>query len=159
MVELVWLIPALPLAGFVLLAIAGGRLPRPALGAVGAGSVGLSALAPDFATSSAAGGNWSEQKLLGQIEKEIRARQKGEVVGSRPFRGLRWALPYAAAILLAATLSVYSYYLGTKGRAPAAEEGPREDERWHHAPTPLHLPARRSAGSSSADKSLRCAAA
>jgi NADH-quinone oxidoreductase subunit L len=44
MLELLWLIPALPFAGFVALAIAGGRLSRPAVAVVGAGSVGLSAV-------------------------------------------------------------------------------------------------------------------
>ena len=38
------LLPLLPLAGFVLLALAGGRLPRKAAGAIGVGSVGLPAL-------------------------------------------------------------------------------------------------------------------
>jgi NADH-quinone oxidoreductase subunit L len=41
---LVWLLVAVPLAGFLLLALAGGRLPRATVGGVGAGSVGLSAL-------------------------------------------------------------------------------------------------------------------
>jgi len=44
MLELLWLIPALPFAGFVVLAMAGGRLSRPAVAVVGAGSVGLSAV-------------------------------------------------------------------------------------------------------------------
>ncbi|RJQ75605.1 MAG: NADH-quinone oxidoreductase subunit L [Desulfobacteraceae bacterium] len=39
-----WLIPALPLAGFLVLALAGGRLPRNFAAAVGVGSVALSAL-------------------------------------------------------------------------------------------------------------------
>ena len=43
MFEWMWLIPALPLAGFVALA-AGQRLSRRAIAAVGAGSVGASAL-------------------------------------------------------------------------------------------------------------------
>jgi NADH-quinone oxidoreductase subunit L len=43
MLELVWLIPALPLAGFLVLALAP-RLPRAAAGTVGVGSVGLAAL-------------------------------------------------------------------------------------------------------------------
>jgi len=42
--ELLWLIPALPLAGFVILALAGARMPRPLAASIGAGSVGLSAL-------------------------------------------------------------------------------------------------------------------
>jgi NADH-quinone oxidoreductase subunit L len=44
MLELLWLIPTLPLAGFVLLVLAGRRLSRPAVAVVGAGSVGLSAV-------------------------------------------------------------------------------------------------------------------
>jgi NADH-quinone oxidoreductase subunit L len=40
-----WCIPALPLAGFLVLAIFGGRFPRGATAAVGAGSVGLSFVA------------------------------------------------------------------------------------------------------------------
>jgi len=42
--ELLWLVPALPLAAFLLLALAGGRLPRWGIGSLGAGSVGLAAL-------------------------------------------------------------------------------------------------------------------
>jgi NADH-quinone oxidoreductase subunit L len=43
MLELLWLIPALPLAGFVVLALVGPRLSRRAVAVVGAGSVGLAA--------------------------------------------------------------------------------------------------------------------
>ncbi|MFN2185563.1 MAG: NADH-quinone oxidoreductase subunit L, partial [Anaerolineae bacterium] len=45
MLGLLWLIPAFPLAGFVLLALAGSRLSRRGVALVGVGSVGLSALA------------------------------------------------------------------------------------------------------------------
>jgi NADH-quinone oxidoreductase subunit L len=45
MLELLGLIPALPFAGFIVLVLAGKRLPRPAAAAVGTGSVGLSAAA------------------------------------------------------------------------------------------------------------------
>ncbi|MCU0304996.1 MAG: NADH-quinone oxidoreductase subunit L [Thermoanaerobaculales bacterium] len=38
-----WLVPTLPAAGFLVLALAGGRLPRRRAGTVGVGSVGLSA--------------------------------------------------------------------------------------------------------------------
>ena len=41
MAAILWLIPALPLAGFVLLALAGGRLSRTAVVSIGVGSVGL----------------------------------------------------------------------------------------------------------------------
>jgi NADH-quinone oxidoreductase subunit L len=44
MLALTWLIPALPFAGFAILALAGGRLSRRAVALVGVGSVGLSAL-------------------------------------------------------------------------------------------------------------------
>jgi len=43
MLDLLWLIPAVPLAGFAALAVAGGRLPRAAVAIIGAGSVGVSA--------------------------------------------------------------------------------------------------------------------
>ena len=39
-----WLIPALPLAGFLALFVTEGRLPKPAVALIGAGSVGLAAL-------------------------------------------------------------------------------------------------------------------
>ncbi len=42
MPDLVWLIPVLPLAGFLTLALLGGRLKTDAIAAVGCGSVGLS---------------------------------------------------------------------------------------------------------------------
>lgn len=41
---LLWLIPLLPLTGFVVLALAGARLPRVGVALVGAGSVGLAAV-------------------------------------------------------------------------------------------------------------------
>ncbi len=44
MYELLWLLPALPFAGFLILALGGARLPKPAAAVVGAGSVGGSAL-------------------------------------------------------------------------------------------------------------------
>ena len=42
--EWLWLVPTLPFAGFLVLSLLGGRLPRAAIGAVGAGSVGFAAL-------------------------------------------------------------------------------------------------------------------
>jgi len=42
--ELLWLIPALPLAGFLILALAGSRMTRAMITAVGVGSVGVSAM-------------------------------------------------------------------------------------------------------------------
>ncbi|MYG12839.1 MAG: NADH-quinone oxidoreductase subunit L, partial [Gammaproteobacteria bacterium] len=44
-----WLIPALPLVGFLILFITEGRLPNRAVAFIGAGSVGLSALVALFA--------------------------------------------------------------------------------------------------------------
>jgi len=44
MLGILWLIPALPFAGFVVLALVGPRLSRPAIASVGVGSVGLAAL-------------------------------------------------------------------------------------------------------------------
>ena len=42
--NLLWVIPALPLAGFLLLVITEGRLPRPVVSWIGAGSVGIAAI-------------------------------------------------------------------------------------------------------------------
>ena len=44
MLSLLWLVPALPLAGFLILVIGGRRLPPRAVAVVGVGSVGLSAV-------------------------------------------------------------------------------------------------------------------
>jgi NADH-quinone oxidoreductase subunit L len=44
MLNLLWLIPALPFAGFLVLAMAGKGLPKPVAAIIGAGSVGLSAV-------------------------------------------------------------------------------------------------------------------
>ncbi len=44
MLEFLWLIPALPFAGFLVLALAGRRLSRGGIAAVGVGSVGLSCI-------------------------------------------------------------------------------------------------------------------
>jgi len=44
MLSLLWTIPALPLAGFLSLALLGGRMSRKEVAYIGAGSVGLSAL-------------------------------------------------------------------------------------------------------------------
>jgi len=43
MLQLLWVIPALPFAGSLMLALAGFRLPRRATAVIGAGSIGLSA--------------------------------------------------------------------------------------------------------------------
>src|SRR5512147_800674 len=40
----IYLIPALPFAGFLILALMGRRLAKPAIAVIGAGSVGLSAI-------------------------------------------------------------------------------------------------------------------
>ena len=44
-----WLIPALPLVGFLILFVTEGRMPNRTVAFIGAGSVGLSALAALFA--------------------------------------------------------------------------------------------------------------
>lgn len=44
MSELIWLIPALPLAGALILILTKGDLPRPVAGVIGSGSVGLAAI-------------------------------------------------------------------------------------------------------------------
>jgi len=44
MLNLLWLVPALPFAGFLILALRGSRLPRPLVSLVGCGSVGMAAL-------------------------------------------------------------------------------------------------------------------
>jgi len=65
MLELLWLIPALPFAGFIALVIAGQRIPRQGVALVGAGSVGVSAVlaaltAISFITSPPAGHVFSQ---------------------------------------------------------------------------------------------------
>src|SRR5574341_2631304 len=45
MLDVLWLIPAWPMAGFLILALAGRRLPREGVATIGVGSVGLSGLA------------------------------------------------------------------------------------------------------------------
>jgi len=52
MLELLWLIPAFPLAGFVLLAVFGERLKPRAIMWVGVGSIGLSALITGLVTAT-----------------------------------------------------------------------------------------------------------
>jgi NADH-quinone oxidoreductase subunit L len=44
MLNLLWLVPALPFAGFLILALRGSRLPRALVSVIGCGSVGLAAL-------------------------------------------------------------------------------------------------------------------
>ena len=64
MLSWIWIVPALPLAGFLLLAVCGGRLPRGVSAAIGAGSVGLAlvaaaAAAVQFASAPPAGGAYT----------------------------------------------------------------------------------------------------
>jgi NADH-quinone oxidoreductase subunit L len=64
-VGLLWLIPTAPLAGFLILALAGRRLKPAMVGAVGAGSAGLSALiaivvAAGFLSSPPTGGTYTQ---------------------------------------------------------------------------------------------------
>lgn len=101
-------------------------------------SMGLSALAPDFARQPFADGTKSTtgrmtRKLLAQIENEILSRQLADGSGAthaplshRPvsrngagrfqeaLRSARVLLPYAAAVLLTVSVSLYSYRLGAK---------------------------------------------
>jgi len=63
--ELLWTIPALPFAGYVLLALVGYRLPRRTAGLLGTGAVGLSVLASlaaasEFLASPPAEGAWTQ---------------------------------------------------------------------------------------------------
>ena len=65
MLDWLVIIPALPFAGSLLLALAGRRLTRPAIASIGAGSVGLSAglagvLAADFIGSPPASGSYTQ---------------------------------------------------------------------------------------------------
>jgi NADH-quinone oxidoreductase subunit L len=55
--EHLWLIPALPLTGFLILTFLGSRLPRPVAGIVGAGSIGTSALVSLWTALIYIGGN------------------------------------------------------------------------------------------------------
>lgn len=63
--NLLWLIPALPLAGFLILALAGKRLSRALIAVIGAGSVSLSAIIAiiigiNFLTSPPTTGNYTQ---------------------------------------------------------------------------------------------------
>ena len=65
MLELLWLIPALPFAGFLLLLLTGPRVSRSVTAFIGVGSVGLSALVAvlagiSFIGSPPAGNAWSQ---------------------------------------------------------------------------------------------------
>ena len=55
MLSLLWLVPALPLAGFAVLAVTAGQLPRKAVSAIAVGSVSLSALIAILITLAYAG--------------------------------------------------------------------------------------------------------
>src|SRR6185437_10396880 len=64
MLGLVWLIPALPLAGALILAIVGGRLPRRAVAVIGVGSIALATIVAmlitwSFLASPPAGNNYT----------------------------------------------------------------------------------------------------
>ena len=65
MLHLLWLIPALPLASFVVLATLGKRMPRKMVPVIGAGSIGLSAVvaflvAFSFLTSPPPGNSFTQ---------------------------------------------------------------------------------------------------
>ncbi len=66
MAETIWLIPALPFAGFVILALAGSRLPKRAAAWIGVGSVGLAAamalvLGASYYSAPPTGGGWARR--------------------------------------------------------------------------------------------------
>ena len=67
MLDLLWLVPALPFTGFLVLVLGGRRLSDQAAGAIGAGSVGLSAIAALAVAASFFGsppsGNYFSQEL------------------------------------------------------------------------------------------------
>ena len=65
MFHLLWLIPALPVAGFLILATLGKRMPRKMVPVFGAGSIGLSAvvailIAINFLTSAPQGNSYTQ---------------------------------------------------------------------------------------------------
>ncbi|MBD3335565.1 MAG: NADH-quinone oxidoreductase subunit L [Candidatus Eisenbacteria bacterium] len=66
MPDLLWTIPALPFAGFLVLALSGGRMPRGGTSLVGVGSVGLAAAmaiyaAARYLSAPPAAGAWSQE--------------------------------------------------------------------------------------------------
>ena len=63
MLELLWLVPALPLVGFLALFITEGRLPDRAVAAIGAGSVGLAALVALLVGAAFLGGDQASFSL------------------------------------------------------------------------------------------------
>ncbi|MYD43998.1 MAG: NADH-quinone oxidoreductase subunit L [Gammaproteobacteria bacterium] len=65
MTGVLWLVPALPLLGSILLLCTEGRLPKPVVGAIGAGSVGIAALVALAVGWTVAGeGAWSYTETL-----------------------------------------------------------------------------------------------
>lgn len=93
-------------------------------------SMGLSALAPDFAALPVNGDrSWvterTKHRLLARIEQAVRA-QAPQVAASRQIasdrkrgwlqslRDVRAFLPYAAALFLTISIALYSYHLGLK---------------------------------------------
>jgi NADH-quinone oxidoreductase subunit L len=65
MLSLLWLVPVLPLAGFAILAVTAGRLPRNAVSAIAVGSVSVSAilailLTVDYVVTAPAGATYSQ---------------------------------------------------------------------------------------------------
>ena len=65
MLHLLWLIPAFPIAGFLILATLGKRMPRKLAAAIGSGSIGLSAIvailiAINFLTSTPPGNSYTQ---------------------------------------------------------------------------------------------------
>jgi hypothetical protein len=102
-------------------------------------SMGLPSLAPDFAalpkdSDREATEDRAQHRLFARIENEIAARRPGSVAIAAPrpvtrngtlvsimFRYARTLLPYAAAILLTASVGTYSYRLGASHTTNASE--------------------------------------
>jgi anti-sigma factor RsiW len=102
-------------------------------------SMGLASLAPDFAalpknSDTEATEDRAQRRLLARIENEIASRRSSSVAVAAErlviwkgasvislFRSARTLLPYAAAILMAASVGVYSYHLGVRRMTNATE--------------------------------------
>jgi len=62
--DLLWLLPALPLAGFLILALTGGSLPKAVVAAVGAGSIGLAFIVAALASYQFLGSGQESYQLV-----------------------------------------------------------------------------------------------
>jgi NADH-quinone oxidoreductase subunit L len=64
MMTLLWLVPLFPLVGFLILALLGSRLAKPAVGWIGAGTVGISAMLSAFIGAEYLAGDREPFRLL-----------------------------------------------------------------------------------------------